>query len=125
QLFAGLDVRPEDRIVQKSNFSAFIQGASNLEEVLRGRGIDTIVIAGTVTNVCCESTARDGAMRNFKTIMVSDANATRTDAEHNASLTAFYVTFGDVMSTDEVVGYIERNASADIAPAIRSRAATA
>ena len=103
QLWPELDVQACDEIVEKTRFSAFIQGASGLEATLRGRGVDTVIITGTVTNVCCESTARDAMMRNFKTLMISDANAARSDAEHNAALTAFYVTFGDVMTTDEVI----------------------
>src|SRR5262245_65060910 len=57
QLWAALDVRAEDLIVEKNRFSAFIQGSSNLAEILRRRGIDTILVTGTVTNVCCEPTA--------------------------------------------------------------------
>src|SRR5712691_13484833 len=75
ELWATLDVRPDDFIVEKNRFSSFIQGSSNLAEVLRSRGLDTILVTGTVTNVCCESTARDAMMLNFKTIMVSDGNA--------------------------------------------------
>jgi len=71
------------------------------------------VVTGTDTGVCCESTARDAMMRNFQTIMVSDACASRTDAEHNAALIAFYRNFGDVMSTDELIGYIHANASVE------------
>jgi ureidoacrylate peracid hydrolase len=56
-----------------------------------------------VTNVCCESSARDAMMTNFRTIMVSDGNAALTPEEHTASLTAFYLTFGDVMDTDMLV----------------------
>ena len=70
ELWAELDVRPEDHIVEKLRFSAFIQGSSNLAEFLRVRGLDTVLITGTVTNVCCESTARDAMMLNFKTVMV-------------------------------------------------------
>src|SRR6185312_9529294 len=99
-LWAGLDVQEEDLIIQKTRFSAFIQGSSDLETALRLRGIDTVAITGTVTNTCCESTARDAMMRNFKTIMVSDANAAATDEEHNASLANILRIFGDVMSTD-------------------------
>ena len=62
ELWHALDIRKEDRIVEKKRFSAFIQGSSNLAEVLRERKIDTILITGTVTGVCCESTARDGMM---------------------------------------------------------------
>ena len=111
ELWAALDVEPEDLKVQKTRFSAFIQGASNLEAVLRSRGIDTVIITGTVTNICCESTARDAMMRNFKTIMVTDANAAENDALHNASLIAFYLKFGDIMPTDMVIASLTRNAA--------------
>jgi len=117
ELWAALDVRPDDLIVEKNRFSAFIQGSSNLAEVLRKRGIDTVLITGTVTNVCCESTARDAMMLNFKTIMVTDGNAAVTDEDHSASLCAFYLTFGDIMSTDAVIGYLERNASRNLTAA--------
>jgi ureidoacrylate peracid hydrolase len=103
--------------VEKTRFSAFIQGSSNLVEVLRERGLDTLLITGTVTNVCCESTARDAMMLNFRTIMVTDGNAAVTDEDHNASLTAFYLTFGDIMSTDMLIGCLERNALRGLAAA--------
>jgi ureidoacrylate peracid hydrolase len=102
------DIRPEDAQITKSRYSAFIQGSSNVEEHLRSRGIDTLLVAGTATNVCCESSARDAMMLNFKVVMVSDALATHTDDEHNATLSAFYGQFGDVQSTDEVLQSLER-----------------
>jgi ureidoacrylate peracid hydrolase len=117
QLWDSLDVRAQDLVVEKNRFSAFIQGSSDLAEILRGRGLDTILVTGTVTNVCCESTARDAMMLNFKTIMVSDGNAAVTDADHNASLCAFYLTFGDVMSTDMLVACLTRNAASKLAAA--------
>jgi ureidoacrylate peracid hydrolase len=103
KLWAELDVRPEDEIVEKYRYSAFIQGSSDLPERLRAQGIDTVLIAGTVTNTCCESSARDAMMLNFKTVMVTDANAANNDQEHNAALIGFYLIFGDVMSTDELM----------------------
>jgi ureidoacrylate peracid hydrolase len=117
ELWAALDVRPDDLIVEKNRFSAFIQGSSNLAELLRQRGLDTLLITGTVTNVCCESTARDAMMLNFKTIMVTDGNAAVTDEDHNASLCAFYLTFGDIMSTDMLIAFLERNAGRKLAAA--------
>ena len=114
-LWSGLDVRPQDPIVEKNRFSAFIQGSSDLGAALRARGLDTILVTGTVTNVCCESTARDAMMLNFKTIMVTDANAAATDEDHNASLIAFYLTFGDIMSTDMLIGCLKRNAGKPLA----------
>jgi ureidoacrylate peracid hydrolase len=69
----------------------------------RARGLDTVLITGTVTNVCCESSARDANMTNFRTVMVSDGNAALSREEHDASLTAFYNTFGDVMDADMII----------------------
>jgi ureidoacrylate peracid hydrolase len=117
ELWADLDVLPEDLIVEKTRFSAFIQGSSDLEQVLRSHGLDTILVAGTVTNVCCESTARDAMMRNFKTIMVTDANAALTDEEHNNALAAFYLVFGDIMSTDQLIERLGINGAKTLAAA--------
>jgi ureidoacrylate peracid hydrolase len=102
-LWPDLDVQRGDEIVLKRRYSAFIPGTSDLEPLLRSRGIDTVIIVGTLTNVCCESSARDAMMLDFRTIMVSDACATTSIEEHNASLAAFYATFGDVMDTDFII----------------------
>lgn len=110
ELWASLTPQAGDLFVQKTRFSAFIQGSSNLEAELRSRGIDTVIVTGTVTNICCESTARDAMMRNFRTIMVTDGNAAMSDELHNASLIAFYVRFGDIMSTRHLISVLHRNA---------------
>ena len=114
-IYAELDIKPEDEIVEKRRFSAFVQGSSDLPHRLCTQGYDTVLITGTVTNVCCESSARDAMMLNFKTIMVSDANAARTDAEHNATLATFYAIFGDVMDTAFLIARLEANAAARVA----------
>lgn len=106
-LWPTLDVRPEDRRVAKRRFSAFIQGSSDIAERLRAEGFDTVLIGGTVTNVCCESSARDAMMLNFRTVMVADANAALSDQEHNASLAAFWQIFGDVMTVDHVMARLD------------------
>ena len=103
KLWPELDVKPEDACIVKTRFSAFIQGASPLEGHLRERGIDMLLITGTATNVCCESTARDAMMLNFKVAMVSDALATYSDAAHAATLLTFYGIFGDVLTVDEAI----------------------
>jgi ureidoacrylate peracid hydrolase len=108
ELWPTLEVRPEDEIIKKYRYSAFLPGMSDLPERLRARGFDTVLITGTVTNVCCESSARDAMMTNFRTIMVSDGNAAMSQAEHEASLAAFYNIFGDVMDTDMLIGALER-----------------
>jgi ureidoacrylate peracid hydrolase len=107
-LWPALEVQPDDAEIVKTRFSAFIQGSSALEPWLRERGIDTVLVAGTTTNVCCESTGRDAMMLNFKVVMVHDALAALTDAEHNATLATFYMIFGDVQSIAEVTASLER-----------------
>jgi ureidoacrylate peracid hydrolase len=102
-LWAGLETADGDLFVPKTRFSAFIQGSSDLEARLRSRGIEAVLVTGCVTNVCCESTARDAMMLNFRTTMVSDANAAMSDDAHAASLLGFYQTFGDVTTTAEAV----------------------
>jgi len=110
QIWSALEVKPEDPIVEKRRFSAFIQGSSELDKVLKARGIDNLLITGTVTGVCCESTARDAMMLNYQVTMVTDGNASYSDEEHNRALTAFYSTFGDIMSTDELIALIAKPA---------------
>jgi len=111
-LWPELDVKPQDEIVDKYRFSGFLPGTSELPERLRARGFDTVLITGTVTNVCCESSARDAMMSNFRTIMVSDGNAALTQHEHDAALTAFYNVFGDVMDTDMLVAALQTRRAA-------------
>jgi ureidoacrylate peracid hydrolase len=111
KIYADLEVRPEDEIVFKYRFSAFVQGSSDLPKRLKDGGYENVLIVGTVTNVCCESSARDAMMLNFKTTMVSDGNSAHTDGEHTATLAAFYSVFGDVMTSDEVIACLHKNAS--------------
>ena len=105
-LWHGLDVQPQDLCAPKNRYSAFFPGACAIPERLREKGVDTVLIAGTLTNVCCEASARDAMMAGFKTVMVSDANAARSDAEHLAALVTLVQFFADVRSTDEVLGML-------------------
>jgi ureidoacrylate peracid hydrolase len=100
---AHLDIAPGDPIVYKTRFSPFIQGASNIEDLLHARGIDSLIVTGTATNMCCESAARDAMMRDYKVVMVADANGARYPEDHLAGLTSFFQSFGDVRTADEVI----------------------
>jgi nicotinamidase-related amidase len=103
EFHAGLVRAPGDPIVYKSRFSPFVAGASNIESVLRPRGIENLIVTGTATNMCCESAARDAMMLDYRVVMVADANGARYDDDHLAGLTSFYQSFGDVRSTAEVL----------------------
>jgi len=102
-LYADLHPQPQDLQVPKTRYSAFIQGASDLHGQLQARGIDTVLVAGTATNVCCECTARDAMMLNYRTVMVSDGCSAFTEQEHAASLDSFLLNFGDVQTSANLI----------------------
>jgi ureidoacrylate peracid hydrolase len=103
QLWPGLDVRDGDLAVEKKRFSAFVQGSSELHAILQDRGIDTVIVTGTMTNCCCESTARDAMQLNYRVIFVPDANAASTEEEHAATLHSMGRIFADLRTSDELV----------------------
>ena len=103
RLHDELDVLADDERVLKTRFSPFSRGASDLHDRLRRAGVNTLIVVGAVSNVCCESTVRDGMSLDYRCVMVSDANAARDDTEHLAALVNVYTAFGDVLSTDEVL----------------------
>jgi ureidoacrylate peracid hydrolase len=103
QVWPELEVAPNDLHLVKNRYSALIPGASPLERVLRSRGLTTLLIAGTKTNVCCEATARDAMMMDFDVVMLSDCLAALSAEEHRAALETFIQQFGDVMTADEAL----------------------
>lgn len=115
RLYRELDVLPTDLRAKKVTYSAFMPGKSDLGDQLKARGIDTVLITGTATNVCCESSARDAMLLDYRVIMLSDGNATWTDEEHAATLNNFQLFFGDVMTTDEAI--------AKLAPVVQRKTA--
>lgn len=112
QLWPALEVAAGDAQVDKYRFGAFVPGASQLHEILQGHQIDTLIISGTLSNCCCESTARDAMQMNYKIIFVADANAALSDAAHNATLENMAFLFGDVMFTDELLDCIDASSGA-------------
>ncbi len=103
RVWHALEVDDKDLTVQKNRYSALIPGSSSLERVLRGYGIENVLVAGTKTNVCCEATGRDAMMLDFNVVMVSDCLAALSDDEHRATLETFIQQFGDVMDHHEVL----------------------
>jgi ureidoacrylate peracid hydrolase len=103
RIYGELNVAPGDLATSKNRYSALIGNSSDLGTLLKQRGIDTLLIAGTKTNVCCECTARDAMMLDYKVVMLSDCTAALSDAEHLGTLENVIQQFGDVMSADEVL----------------------
>ena len=102
EIWPDLDVRDADLVVYKHRFSAFTSGPPDLDSLLRDRGIENVIICGTATNFCCETSARDAMMLDYRVVMVSDGNAARYDEDHIVGLTTVFQSFGDVLTTDQV-----------------------
>jgi ureidoacrylate peracid hydrolase len=116
EIYEGLKPHPGDLLVAKPRYSAFY--GTDLEAILRSKGIDTLIISGTVTNACCESTARDAFSRDYKVIFLSDGNAAgdmpdlgfgavSAEEVQKVTLTLFALNFGQVASIDQVIAEIE------------------
>jgi ureidoacrylate peracid hydrolase len=108
QVWPELQTAADDVVLTKNRYSALVAGSSTLERVLRNLGIDTVLIAGTKTNVCCESTARDAMMLDFKVVLVSDCCAALSDEEHRATLETHIQQFGDVATAEEALEWLQR-----------------
>ncbi len=108
KFFEQLDVDFREIVIDKDRFSPFSPGASDLDETLKQLSIDTVFVTGTMTNVCCDSTARDAMMLDYRAVMIEDANAARSDEAHVAALSTFMSVFGDVLTTSEAIDLIEK-----------------
>lgn len=96
--------KPGDIIIKKWGYSAFYN--TDLEIILRsikGKNIDTLIICGTVTNICCESTARDAFERGYKVVFGSDITSSWTDEFQTLALKIIEYAFGRVMTCDEII----------------------
>lgn len=91
---------PEEIIVNKHRYSAFIN--TRLDSVLRSQRIETLIMTGVSTNVCVESTARDGFMLDYQIVMVQDACASYSRAAHEMTLENMKGYFGVVASAADI-----------------------
>jgi len=114
-LHAGLDVRNGDILLDKPRFGSF--HGTDLEMILRNKGIDTIIVSGIATNVCCETTAREANVRDFRVFFLSDGTATFPIGEVSAeeiqrvSCATLGMAFAQVISVDEMIEKVEAAAS--------------
>jgi len=102
-LYAAMQVDDGDTVIDKYRYGALSCPAGALRRTLEALGTEMIIITGTLTNCCCETTAREANMAGFKVIVVSDATASLTDAEHNAALLNLRLNFADVLPTTAVM----------------------
>jgi nicotinamidase-related amidase len=119
-LHEDLVVEPGDILLEKPRFGAF--HGTDLELILRQRGIDTIIISGIDTAVCCDTTAREANARDFRVLFLRDGTAsTGDDAEetarfHRAALEIIGAVFGQVLTIDEVLQKIATATAPQVTP---------
>ncbi|MBB4790125.1 isochorismatase family protein [Streptomyces nodosus] len=108
QVVDDLRPEPDDVVIQKHRYDAFHN--TQLENVLTSisglRQVDTVIVIGTLTEVCCDSTARGAYMRDFKVAFVSDATGARSDEAQRATENTIGTFFGRVLTTRELVAEI-------------------
>lgn len=103
QLSPLLEIEPGDLHVRKRLFSTFFPGSSDAEAQLGSRGIENVLVAGVVTDVCVEATARDAFSCGFRTVLVADATIGSSEAAQAVTLATFHRLFGDVRAAEEVL----------------------
>lgn len=109
KLIDSLKPTDTDVIVDKNRYSVF-QG-TGLEERLKSGEIEELIITGVMTNCCCETTARDAFVKDFRVFFVSDATATVNDELHIASLKNLAYGFAHIISTEQLCGYLSKKES--------------
>jgi len=106
----ALNVRDDETRVPKTRYSTMLPNSSDIDEQLRQKDIDTLIITGGLTNCCCESTARDAMMMDYDVVFVSDANATRSQEQHQSTLVSMAQLFADVRDTKSTIDMMEESA---------------
>jgi nicotinamidase-related amidase len=106
-LYKDLKVEPADIVLEKPRFGAF--HCTDLELILRSRGIDSVIITGIATNVCPETTAREAAVRDFRVFFLSDGTSTvdingvPRDALKKATCAVLGTAFAQVLTVDQMI----------------------
>jgi nicotinamidase-related amidase len=107
----ALDISDDDILLEKPRFGAF--HGTDLELILRNRGIDTVIVTGIATNVCCETTAREANVRDFRVIFMRDATACHGIGDLSAAdiqaatCATLGSVFAEVTTVDDVISRIE------------------
>jgi ureidoacrylate peracid hydrolase len=119
KLHPGVRVEPGDILLYKPRYGSFT--GTDLDLILRSNGIDSIIITGICTNICCETTAREAAMRDYHVFFTSDGTETfplgdlSVEQIKRATLTTLGLAFAKIVSVDELVTMIRESARPAIA----------
>ncbi|UCE33048.1 MAG: isochorismatase family protein [Deltaproteobacteria bacterium] len=106
KLIDELHVQAGDNIIDKKKYSAFFD--TELDDLLRNAGIEDLIITGVLTNCCCETTARDAFMRDYRVFFVADATAAPTEELHLASLKNLAYGFAYIVTTRDLCNKLNK-----------------
>lgn len=105
---------PGEVVVNKHRYSAFVN--TRLDSILRSQKIETLIMTGVSTNVCVESTARDGFMLDYHIVLLRDACASYSTQAHEMTIKNIEGYFGEVTDTREVISLWERAGKTTVNP---------
>ena len=101
EFYDGISPHPNERVVIKHRYSAFIN--TDLNTVLKAKGVESVLVTGIATNVCVETTARDAYMYDYYVTMVGDCAAAYDPKLHETTLENMRRHFGLVASSEEII----------------------
>jgi nicotinamidase-related amidase len=101
---------PGEFRVVKHKYDAFWE--TDLDAILRNSGVETVIVVGTATNICCESTARSAFFRDYQVVFISDCTPSFDQGMHDAALKTIDVFFGRVLTTDEALAEMQESLAA-------------
>jgi isochorismate hydrolase len=99
RLIQELNVKKVDFVIHKNTYSAFYE--TDLEKKLKDLGVTDLVIGGVMTNLCCETTARDAFVRNFRVFFLADGTSTISEDLHLSTLKNLGYGFATLMRCDQ------------------------
>src|ERR671923_1315804 len=101
EFYEGISPLPNERVVIKHRYSAFIN--TDLNTVLKARNVQSVLVCGVATNVCVETTARDAYMYDYYVTMIDDCSAAYEPKLHLGTLENIRRHFGLVASSNEII----------------------
>jgi len=101
KFLAEIKIEPNETTIAKKRYSAFF--GTDLDQILRSRGTQDVIISGVMTNLCCETTARDAFMRDYRVFFLIDGTATRRSEFHLATLKNLGFGFAYLLTCDELI----------------------
>jgi nicotinamidase-related amidase len=111
ELYSGLEAKEGDILLDKPRYGSF--HGTDLEMSLRSKDIDTIIITGIATNICCETTAGEANVRDFRVFFMSDGTATfgmgdlSAEVLQKATCATLGFAFAQVITVDEMLEKIK------------------